>query len=92
MPDVDRAALIAALEAEDLLVTEWTDDPGASYAAHAHEHLEIRVVLEGSMTIVTDGTPHVLRAGDRIDLPAGREHSASVGAEGVRYLAGSDRR
>jgi quercetin dioxygenase-like cupin family protein len=88
---VDRAALIAALEAEALHVTEWTDDAGASYAPHAHAHGEVRIVLEGSMTVVADGREHHLGAGDRIDLSPGQLHSASVGDSGVRYLAGSRR-
>ena len=89
MSDVDRNALIAALEAEDLRVTEWTDDAGTSYAPHAHEHIEVRVVLEGSMTIMADGHTHHLRPGDRIDLAPGQLHSARIGEGGVRYLAGS---
>jgi quercetin dioxygenase-like cupin family protein len=88
---VDRAALIAALEAEALLVTEWTDDAGVSYEPHAHEHGEVRVVLEGSMTVVADGRAHHLAAGGRIDLAPGQLHSACVGDRGVRYLAGSRR-
>jgi quercetin dioxygenase-like cupin family protein len=90
--DAEREAVIAALEAEGLLVTEWWDDPGASYEAHVHPHAEVRVVLEGSMTIVVDGRTRDLRPGDRIDLAPGQEHAAVVGADGVRYLAGSGRR
>jgi quercetin dioxygenase-like cupin family protein len=89
---IDRAALIATLESEDLFVTEWRDDPDASYAPHAHAHLEVRVVLEGSMTIVVDGREQDLCVGDRIDLLPGQLHAARVGAAGVRYLAGSRRR
>ena len=89
VPLVDRAALIAALEAEDLLVSEWMDDAGASYDPHVHEHEEVRVVLEGSMVVIVDGREHRLAAGDRIDLAPGQPHSARVGEDGVRYLAGS---
>jgi quercetin dioxygenase-like cupin family protein len=89
VPDVDRIALIAALEDEGLLVTEWTDDAGASYEPHTHEQLEVRVVIEGSMTIVAGGRELVLRPGDRIDIAPRQPHAAHVGPEGVRYLAGS---
>lgn len=92
MSVVDRVALIAALEAEALFVTEWTDDAGASYPPHKHDQDEVRIVLDGSMTIVADGREHVLAAGDRIDLAPGQVHSATVGDDGVRYLAGSRRR
>ena len=91
MQDAERRTAIATLEAEGLLVTEWQDEPNASYETHVHPHLEVRVVLEGSMTVAVDGRALNLRPGDRIDLAPGKEHSAVVGADGVRYLAGSAR-
>jgi quercetin dioxygenase-like cupin family protein len=91
MPDVDRRTLIASLEAEGLTVTEWTDDAGTSYAAHAHGRREVRVVLEGSMTIAIDGVARRLGPGERLDIEAGRLHEATIGPEGVRYLAGAVR-
>ena len=91
MSDVDRAALIAALEDEGLLVTEWTDDAGAAYEPHTHDHLEVRVVLEGSMAIVAGGHERILGPGDRIDIERRQPHTARVGPDGVRYLAGSSR-
>ena len=91
MSHVDRAALIASLEAEGLFVTEWRDEAGKAYGPHVHEHLEVRVVLDGSMTIEALGQKHVLGAGDRIDIAAGQQHAARVGPDGVVYLAGSSR-
>jgi quercetin dioxygenase-like cupin family protein len=85
---IDRERLIASLEAEGFFVTEWTDEPNASYAEHVHETNEVRVVLEGSMTITTAGRTIDLAAGDRLDVAAGQPHSAVVGYGGVRYLAG----
>lgn len=87
----DRRALIAALESEGLSITEWTDDAGVAYPAHAHPYREVRIVLEGSMTMVVDGRRCVLHPGARIDLAADEVHEAAVGPDGVRYLAGTDR-
>lgn len=72
-------------------MTEWTDDAGAAYPAHTHPHREVRIVLEGSMTMTVDGRTCDLHAGERIDLAAGQVHEATIGPRGVRYLAGSDR-
>jgi quercetin dioxygenase-like cupin family protein len=80
--------LIAALIAEGLVVTEWSDEPNTSYAEHVHETNEVRIVLEGSVTVTTDGRSIDLGPGDRLDIATGQPHSALVGANGVTYLAG----
>jgi quercetin dioxygenase-like cupin family protein len=85
---VDRQRLIDSLRTEGLDVTEWTDDPGATYPEHSHEHREVRVVLTGAMTISAGGRSFVLGPGDRIDLDAHEAHVAAVGPAGVAYLAG----
>lgn len=69
-------------------MTEWSDDAGATYASHAHPFPEVRVVVEGSMTIICGAAEHELRAGDRFDVDPDTEHSAVVGPDGVTYLAG----
>lgn len=86
---VDKGAVVRALESEGLTVTEWVDDANATYAPHRHPHREVRVVLEGAMTISCGGEDFELRAGDRLDLEGDEEHSARVHDSGVRYLAGS---
>ena len=87
----DPSERVAQLESEGLTVTEWTDAPDTSYPEHAHPYDEVRVVLEGAMTIVVGDTPHELGPDDRIDLAAGELHSARVHASGCRYLAGTRR-
>lgn len=91
MPQDLRAEAIEALRAEGLDVTEWTDEPGARYPAHAHPQREVRVVLRGTMTITTPDGTRELGPGDRIDLAPHEEHSAVVGPDGCAYLAGTDR-
>ncbi len=91
MTAIDRQGLIDGLRAEGLDVTEWFDDPHATYPEHTHPGREVRVVLEGTMTILVDGTRHELGPGERLDLRPRRVHSAVVGPSGCRYLAGSDR-
>ena len=56
--------------------------------AHAHEFDARLLVLEGAMTIASEGGERSYRAGEFFAIPAGRPHSETAGPEGVRYLAG----
>jgi quercetin dioxygenase-like cupin family protein len=91
MDEAQRAEAIAALHAEGLDVTEWFDEPHVTYDEHSHPTREVRIVLEGLLTIIVDGVANSLRPGDRFDLAPTQLHSAVVGPEGARYLAGTDR-
>ena len=86
-----RTEWIAALEREGWFVTEWTDEPGRHYEAHVHRAAEVRVVLEGSMTILIAGVAHVLHAGMRFDVEPDVTHEAIVGSDGAHYLSGAVR-
>lgn len=68
----------------------WANGPGDGYAPHAHDYDKVLVVVEGSITfgLVALGLSLRLRAGDRLDLPAGTVHAAHVGPQGVRCLEG----
>ena len=47
--------------------------------AHSHDGFEETVVgLEGELTLVVDGKPHALRAGDAIHVPRGVVHGFAV--------------
>lgn len=62
----------------------WSNGPGESYAAHTHAYHKVLFCAQGAITFrLEDGTEHELRAGDRLDIPAGLGHSAVVGAHGV---------
>jgi quercetin dioxygenase-like cupin family protein len=55
---------------------------------HAHEFDARVLVLEGAMTIASEGGEHTYRTGEFFAIPAGRPHSETAGPDGVRYLAG----
>ena len=55
---------------------------------HAHEFDARLLVLEGEMTITSEGETRTYRAGDAFAMTAGCRHTEQCGAEGVRYLAG----
>jgi len=67
----------------------WSDPPGAFYDWHTHRYDEIRWVLEGEILIGTKDGEYLLKPGDVMEVPAGTEHWAKVGNEGVKYVCGS---
>jgi quercetin dioxygenase-like cupin family protein len=77
------------LEAEGFSHTfVWEDAPHALYPNHTHAGLTAHIVLDGEMTLTTQGRPRTIRAGERCDVPAGEVHSARMGPGGCRYLVG----
>ncbi|MCB2223008.1 MAG: cupin domain-containing protein [Actinobacteria bacterium] len=72
-----------AFAAEGLHPTRWSNGPGATYPAHRHAYRKVLVCTEGSIVFHTPGGDVALGPGDRLDLPAGTEHRATVGPGGV---------
>jgi quercetin dioxygenase-like cupin family protein len=73
---------------ENLMPYQWGNAPGDTYAAHRHSYAKVIYVVSGSITfgLPATGERLVLRAGDRLDLPAGITHDATVGPDGVTCL------
>jgi quercetin dioxygenase-like cupin family protein len=89
---VDEAELAARLRDEATACHRWSNGPWARYEVHHHPYRKILYVAAGSITFTPGSGPPVrLRAGDRIDLPAGLAHAAAVGAEGVVCWEGQAR-
>ena len=80
MPDV-----AGRLRAEGLDPAPWSNGPGDRYGAHDHGYDKVIAVESGSITfgLPDDGRSVDLDAGDRLELPAGTRHDASVGSPGV---------
>jgi mannose-6-phosphate isomerase-like protein (cupin superfamily) len=66
----------------------WHDGPNAFYSNHTHDELTAHVILEGEMTITSQGQTRTYRAGERLDVPAHTVHSARMGPQGCHYLIG----
>ncbi len=86
-----RAELEARLRAEGLDPGSWGNGPGDRYATHRHDYDKVIVVVDGSIAFglpSLGGTigPVGLVAGDRLELPAGTDHDATVGPAGVSCL------
>ena len=66
----------------------WSNGPHDVYSAHSHSYNKVIYVVQGSIIF---GLPELnkqltLKAGDRLDLPAGIVHNAVVGVQGVVCL------
>ena len=66
----------------------WSNGPHDAYSAHLHTYNKVIYVVQGSITfgLPESGRYFTLKAGDRLDLPAGVVHEALVGAWGVVCL------
>jgi quercetin dioxygenase-like cupin family protein len=63
----------------------WSNGPGDRYGAHDHAYDKSIDVVRGSIDFGLPASSDVvsLRAGDRLELPAGTTHDARVGPDGV---------
>jgi quercetin dioxygenase-like cupin family protein len=85
-PTEDRIRQL--LGTEGLQAYRWSNGPGDTYNAHLHAYHKVIYVVSGSITF---GLPESagkvnLEPGDRLDLPAGTKHNATVGPRGVVCL------
>lgn len=67
----------------------WGNGPGDTYAPHEHGYHKVLFCLDGSIVFHTDDGDLELNGGDRLDLPAGTRHSATVGPEGCSCVEAS---
>jgi uncharacterized protein YjlB len=73
---------------EGLNPYSWSNGPFDTYSEHSHSYNKVIYVVQGSITFGLPGLGKQLdlKAGDRLDLPAGTVHDARVGAQGVVCL------
>ncbi|MEQ9620019.1 MAG: cupin domain-containing protein [Deltaproteobacteria bacterium] len=64
------------------------DSPGAFYPDHTHPGITAHMVLDGEITVTSEGETRTYATGDRFDVPAGSVHSAKIGPRGCRYMIG----
>jgi hypothetical protein len=66
----------------------WHDGPDAYYPEHMHPTVTAHIVLDGEVTVTSEGKTQTYRTGDRFDVPGETIHSAKMGPQGCRYLIG----
>ena len=66
----------------------WVNMPNHRYAVRSHGYDKVLYVIEGSVEItLPDSNQRLsLRAGDRIDIPAGVRHGTNVGISGAKCV------
>jgi glyoxylate utilization-related uncharacterized protein len=69
----------------------WSNGPGDRYARHSHAFTKILYCVAGSIDFALDDRVIHLDAGDRMVLPAGTAHSATVGPAGCACVEGKAR-
>lgn len=83
---VSEDEIVASMRAEGLAPQGWGNGPGDTYAWHEHGYHKVLYCVNGSIVFHTEGGDLPLRSGDRLDLPAGTRHAATVGPDGVRCV------
>ena len=76
------------LASQGLDASAWGNGPGDTYAPHSHGYDKVLVAASGSITfhLIDLGRDVTLSEGERLELPAGTTHGATVGPAGVRCL------
>jgi cupin superfamily acireductone dioxygenase involved in methionine salvage len=72
--------------AEGLTPRVWANEGGVAYGRHVHEHHKVLFCVSGSIVFHIDSGDLSLGPGDRMELPAGVGHSATVGPDGVECV------
>jgi quercetin dioxygenase-like cupin family protein len=77
-----------AQNARDMVLGIAEFEPHGRLLPHRHDPAEFYFGLEGSGIVTIDGTPHEIRAGVAIYVPAGAEHGTQAGDAGLRFAYG----
>jgi mannose-6-phosphate isomerase-like protein (cupin superfamily) len=83
---VSGGAIESALRAEGLTPSAWGNGADVSYDPHVHGYHKVLYCVSGSIVFHTSRGDVALAPGDRLELPAGVEHSATVGHDGVECV------
>jgi len=90
-----RVDIEAGLHAEGLTPHSWSHGAAFSYGRHVHGDHKVLVCVSGSIVFHTDAGDVALGPGDRMEIPSGVGHAATVGGDGVEcveaYRRESDR-
>ena len=89
-PDPE-VATHAAFAAESLTPHSWSNAAATHYDWHTHPYDKVLFCIRGGITFHTDNGDCILVPGDRLDIPMGTPHAATVGAAGVTCLEAAHR-
>jgi mannose-6-phosphate isomerase-like protein (cupin superfamily) len=81
-----RRGVEDALRGEGLEPRAWANGGGVVYEKHAHAHHKVLVCVSGGIVFHSDGGDVALGPGDRMELPPGVVHGATVSGAGVECV------
>ena len=85
-PAPTRRDVEAGFHAEGLTPRTWSHDAAFSYGRHVHSQHKVLSCVSGAIVFHTDAGDVALGPGDRMELPPGIEHGATVGHDGVECV------
>jgi quercetin dioxygenase-like cupin family protein len=76
------------MQKEGLRPYVWDNTPNYRYAIRTHGYNKVMYVIEGTIEVsLPDSNQRVkLRAGDRVEIPAGVRHGAIIGSSGAKCV------
>jgi quercetin dioxygenase-like cupin family protein len=83
-----REAFESDLRREGFEVVHGGQQPNFAEELHAHDFDARIMVLSGEITVTRDNKADTFGAGDHCEIPAGCQHTTSVGPEGVALMVG----
>ena len=84
-----RTEIEGAFRAEGLSPHGWGNGPGDKYGTHSHSYHKVLYCVSGSIVFHTPDGDVELGPGDRLELPPGTPHSATVGPSGCECMEAS---
>lgn len=79
--------IVRALREDGLTeVSQWGNAPGDTYGWHEHHYEKVLYCAHGGIVFHTEDGDLELGPGDRMVLPPGTRHAATVGPRGVRCV------
>ena len=81
-----------AFTEEDLSPRSWSNSANYFYEAHSHDYDKVLYCVQGEVTFHMSDGDVVLHPGQRLDIPAGTLHAATVGPDGVECMEAPSRR
>jgi len=85
-PAPSMSEIEARMRSGGLDPRSWGNGPGDRYGWHDHTYHKVLYCVEGSIVFHTPDGDLGLAPGDRLDLPPGIEHAATVGDRGCRCV------
>jgi len=85
--------IIREMKNDGLRPYMWSNMPNHRYAVRSHNYDKVLYVIDGVVEVtLPDSNQRVkLKAGDRIDIPAGVRHGTIVGRSGAKCVEASTR-